>query len=850
MARLEEYRRKRDFARTPEPSGQDGVAAKDSGIFVVHKHAARRLHYDLRLEHEGVLESWALPKGPGLTPGERRLAVHVEDHPLEYGDFEGVIPEGEYGTGTVMLWDRGRWHAKRRESGRIDFVLEGHKLRGSWSLVRMHGRTAKEGDNWLLIKRRDRDVPRNPDDGLVPSELADRSVVSGRRLEEIAADRDRTWTSGGKATPSRGPLQPEALEGTHPGALPPAPHPQLATLAEAVPQNGGWIHEIKFDGYRILARIEAREVRLISRNGQDWTERFPAIAALLTNIEATDALLDGEVVALGADGISSFRRLQEALSAHHTGGLIYQTFDLLHLNGFDLTGVALHARKDALAALLDASGLTGSARVRFTDHIEGRGRDFLNGVCRLGLEGVVSKREDGSYQEGRTTEWLKVKCTRHEELVIGGYTDPSGARAGFGALLVGAYADGRLIYTNRVGTGFSDQQLATLHPRLEALETARSPFDPAPRQRGVHWVRPELVAELEYTEWTRGGALRHPSFRGLRDDRDPAEIRLPAAAAGALGAASPARLRAAGAADGSAVAGVRLTHPDRVLYPDQGVTKLALAHYYEEVADWLLPYLARRPLSLVRCPQGPEEQCFFQKHPGATAAKGVPRIEIAEREGRRPYLYVDRLRDLIALVQAGVLELHPWGSRVDDIERPDLLVFDLDPGPRVGWTRVLRTASAVRDRLANLGLTSFVRTTGGKGLHLVVPLVPSCDWDEAKAFTRGVAEAQAHDDPRRITANMSKAKRQGRIFLDYLRNGRGATAVASYSPRARAGATVAVPVRWEELSPALTSDRYDIENLRRRLRALDADPWEGFEDARRPLTREMMAAVGAAEAGA
>jgi bifunctional non-homologous end joining protein LigD len=905
LARLDEYRRKRDFRRTPEPAGQSRGRAKGAGgSFVVHKHAAQRLHYDLRLEQDGVLRSWAVPKGPEIDPGEKRLAVEVEDHPLEYGEFEGVIPKGEYGGGTVMLWDRGRWRPLHEpEEDRIEFVLEGQKLSGSWTLVRMSGERSDGGKNWLLIrhkldkatgKRAVRHDPARNGKARAEEAAEERSVVSGRTMKQIASDRDAVWTSEGLQGEVPGAKRPEAgsVAGARKHTLTEEPEPQLATLVDEAPGGDGWLHEIKFDGYRILARIERKregrdeEVTLISRNGKDWTGRFPEIAALLAGLPGDEALLDGEVVAFEPDGSSSFRRLQEALSAERTDRLVYQAFDLLHLDGYDLSRSLQAERKRALERLLAGAGFGASGTVRFTDHLTGKGPAFLERVCGLGLEGIISKRRDAPYRGGRGRAWLKVKCTRHEELLVGGFTEPAGSRSGFGALLLGAYdEEGRLVYTGKVGTGFGERQLRDLHARLRELEVDEPPFDPAPPGRGVHWVEPQLVAEVEFSEWTRDGALRHPSFRGLREDKDPSEIVLPAearagTAAGAepgpaTGAAAKDRRKVQGVAKGGAakggaegaggksgwkrqvrpgagrpgkdeavVAGVRLSSPDRVLFPEQGVTKLALAEYYEDIEEWILPFLRERPLSLVRCPQGRADGCFFQKHPTEEMAPEVPRIEIEESDGPAPYLYIGSLPDVIAMVQQGVLELHVWGSRVDDVEHPDILVFDLDPSPEVPWSEMLRVARELRERLQELGLESFVRTTGGKGLHLVVPLVPKLAWDEAKEFAQAVAQAHQQDDRSRITTNMSKAKRRGKIFLDYLRNGRGATAIASYSTRARPRAPVATPVRWDELGGALRPDRYDVDNLRRRLAALRSDPWEGFDDSRRAITRKMQGAVG------
>lgn len=854
MQNLEEYRRKRNFQRTPEPAGAKestpAEEAHEGGQFVIQKHAARRLHYDLRLERDGVFKSWAVPKGPSLKPGEKRLAVRVEDHPLEYGDFEGVIPEKEYGGGTVMLWDRGRWAAvehkgKRRhkaDEDHIDFVLVGEKLRGAWTLVRTSGRSGDADDNWLLIKRRD--------SAAAESRVTDLSVATGRTMEQIAADRNRTWTRAGEVdAQTREVPDPASLPGARKKALAQKPEAELATLVRETPAGDDWLHEIKFDGYRILARCEGGSIRLISRNGKDWTQRFPETAALLANLAGENALLDGEIVIMAADGTTSFRALQEALAVSNTRSLVYQAFDLVHLNGYNLMAVPLATRKRALADLLAASGFTGRAGVRYSEHVQGQGPMFMEHACRLGLEGILCKRADSRYRSGRTRDWLKVKCTAREELVVCGYTEPGGTRTGFGSLLLSAWDGNKLVYTGRVGTGFSGRVLAQLHARLRELEIDECPLTEPLPERGLHWVRPLLVAEVEFTEWTRDGVLRHPVFRGLREDRDSDEIRLPEGVrAGERDAiARPNKIigrgRRGAARDTAEVAGVTLTNAGRILYPEEGITKLGLAQFYEEIEPWLLPQLAFRPLALVRCPEGYTEECFFQKHPGSNTAKGIPRMLIDEKGGQSPYLYVRALSDVIGLVQTGALELHVWGCHVDDVEHPDILVFDLDPAPGVPLSEILRVARELRDRLTGLGLESFPRTTGGKGLHLVVPVVPERGWDEVKAFCHAVARMLARED-KRVTSNMAKSKRRGRIFIDYLRNGRSATAIASYSTRARPGAPVAVPVAWDELTEALRPDRYNVENLRRRLTVLREDPWQGFEAARQRLTAKMWKTVG------
>lgn len=848
MAHLDEYKRKRNFKRTPEPAGAPvrkraaggRKVSKVGKAFVIHKHAARQLHFDLRLENNGVLESWAVPKGPSMEAGVKRLAVQVEDHPLAYGDFEGTIPKKEYGGGTIMIWDRGEWTETHRSDSKIDFLLSGYKLAGSWTLTRM-GKTDRKGrDNWLLIKRSDPQVAdSSPPSNVAGNRKMDRSVVTGRTMAQIAKGQDPVEAPTPKRAPAATSSRPRVRQARTPNQL----KPQLATLVETVPEGPEWLHEIKFDGYRIMASLENGSVRLWSRNGKDWTARFSSIAASLEKMPAASAVLDGEIVAIESNGVSSFGRLQQALSEERTGDLVYQVFDLVHLDGESLRDTPLHARKRVLSELFDLASFKEQANVRFTEHLEGEGTELLEHACQLGLEGIISKHADASYRATRNRQWRKIKCVRHDELLIGGYTKPAGKRSGFGALLLGKRSDtGKLVYAGKVGTGFSDRQLKTLHARLRKLKEVECPFDSCPEQHGAHWVRPELIAEVQFAEWTKEGRLRHPSFRGLREDKNPEDIRMSEPSVREEDAT--AARRKSQRSRSNEVAGVTLSNPDRVLYPDQGISKLDLARYYEEIASWILPQVRHRPLSFLRCPQGRAKECFFQKHPGDAISSHIPRIDIRQKSGKSSYLYIESLSDLVALVQAGTLELHVWGCTVTDLERPDMLIFDLDPGPAVTWPAIIAASRSLQDRLQDLGLTSYIRLTGGKGLHVVVLVKPKSGWDEVRAFTRAVASAHAKDDPKKFTINMSKAKRRGRIFIDYLRNGRGATAIASYSTRAREGAPVAVPVRWDELNPSLTSNRYNVTSVRRRLAALQSDPWQGFEESRRPLTRKMLAAVG------
>jgi len=766
---LETYREKRHFAKTPEPRGR---ASRAKGFsFVVQKHAASRLHYDFRLELDGVLLSWAVPKGPSLDPRDKRLAMQVEDHPLEYGGFEGTIPAGEYGAGTVMVWDRGTWEPEGdpREAyarGRLTFTLHGDKLRGKWHLVRTAA-DASGRKRWLLFKGADEEARRG--DGAIVEERSE-SAKTGRSLDEIAAGED-TWQS------NRDPPEGEGARFVA---------PELATLVDAPPAGDAWLHEIKLDGYRILARLARGKVMLWSRNGNDWTARMPQIERAVAALGAKSALLDGEVVALREDGVSDFQRLQNVLGSADAD-LTYFVFDLLELDGRDLRGEPLEARKKELARLLSKD-----SRVRLSEHVVGDGPEFFANACRMGLEGIVSKRRDAPYRSGRGRDWLKVKCIQRQELVVVGWTDPKSSRAHFGALLLAARRGGELAYVGKVGTGFSEASLAELAPRLERLARPTSPLSHPPRERRVHWVEPKLVAEVSYGSVTKDGILRHSSFHGLREDK-------------------PAR---------DVVLERRVTNADKVLYPDCGVTKGEVASYLERVCPWILPHVAGRPLMLVRCPNG-IGRCFVQKH-----ADGKD-IAVGDPDG------------LVGLAQSGALEIHTSGAHASDPDHPDLLVLDLDPDESLAWKDVVAGARIVRDELVSLGVEPFVKTTGGKGLHVCWAVNGELDWDEAKAMTREIAERIVRAHPTRFVATMSKARRKGKIYIDYLRNGRGATFVAPYSPRARPGAPVAMPLAWDELTGRTRPGRFTVRTAMQRLDALEADPWEKLvERWRRPSARK------------
>ncbi len=850
---LKTYRKKRDFRKSPEPSG-GGATEADGRSFVVQKHDASRLHYDFRLEMDGVLKSWAVPKGPSLDPDQKRLAVHVEDHPLAYAGFEGVIPEAEYGGGTVMVWDRGRWEPtddpeKGYQKGDLKFRLSGEKLSGEWALVRMKGRGEK---NWLLIKKKDEAAQTRGD---ILDQSPD-SVLSGRSMAEIAGDRDRVWSSDGgpgleeirdrvEATEEKEGRSgskrrdPAELSGAGKSDLPKTFRPQLATLVDDPPGGEDWLHEIKLDGYRILAFIRDGRVRLITRNGKDWTSKFSGIADALGRFPLDRALLDGELVAMDDEGHSDFQTLQNSLKGRTDARLIYYVFDIPHAGDHDLTRSPLAERKELLEGLMGEMAADGP--VRYSEHIRGRAREVYTQACRLSLEGVISKKADAGYQQRRSRSWRKSKCMERQEFVIGGYTEPSGSRTGFGALLLGHYDGEDLVYAGKVGTGFDEETLEEMKSKLARLERKTPPFSNPPEgreARGVHWVTPKLVGEVTFTQWTEDGYLRHPAFMGLREDKAPDRVVREAPAPPESGEKSEP-------SDGDGrVAGIRLSNPDRVLYPDQGITKRALAEYYVRIVDWILPHVAERPLTLVRCPRGREKGCFYQKHLSEGVPDGVEAVEIREEKGKGTYVYVREAAGLIALVQLGTLEFHPWGSRIDKVDRPDRMIFDLDPGPEVDWEEIVAGTETVRDRLADLGLSSFVKTSGGKGLHVVVPLVRRSGWDEVREFSKAVAKGLAGEMPDRYIATAGKQKRKGKVFVDYLRNSRGATSVCAYGTRARKGAPVSAPIRWDELTPKLRPDAYTIENLKDRLSSLQGDPWEGFFDLRQSITKSMKRSVG------
>lgn len=861
---LRQYWKKRDFKHTPEPRGKE-IPPGGRLQFVIQKHAASRLHYDFRLELDGTLKSWAVPKGPSLDPAQKRLAVHVEDHPLDYAGFEGIIPAKQYGGGTVLLWDRGYWEpiGDPRSSyrrGRLKFTLHGEKLHGIWNLVRMGGREEAGKENWLLIKEQDEEARSGKNSDVTQSLPA--SVATGKSIEQIAKGNPAVWQSNKSSQKTdhvpqaRRPAKRASAPGALKAAQPKWVVPQLATLVTASPEGKEWVHELKYDGYRILCRIQGGRAVLLTRNGNDWTAKLPHLAATLAALPVKTAWLDGEVVALLPDGRISFQTLQNAFDTHSDSNLVYFVFDLLYLDGYDLRPGSLIERKRLLSGLF--KDRSSSDLIRYSDHIIGEGEAAFAEACRSGMEGLIAKRADASYVGGRNRNWVKVKCGRRQEFVIGGFTDPSGSRSGFGALLLGVYdGHGRLQFSGRTGTGFSMRSLKELHVRLEKLEQKTSPFANPPRDRGLHWVKPTLVAEVAFAEWTNEGQLRQASFQGLREDKDPRKVlhEQPDSDVSRESAGKPSGSRSWRRKDRSGgrpssrgdsqngstvISGVTLSHPDRVLFPEQSVTKLALARYYESISEWILPHVEGRPLTLVRCPEGYTKECFYQKHANDRIPEAVGRVEIPENHGTKSYMVADSTAALVGLVQMGVLELHTWGAKRDKLDRPDRMILDLDPDPAVEWSAVIEGAHLVRTLLNELALRSFVKTTGGKGLHVVVPLQRAHTWDEVKAFSKALADHLAHTIPERFLANMSKQKRKGKIYVDYLRNARGATAVAAYSTRAKPGAPVSVPLAWEELSVDLRSDHFTITNLSERLEHLRTDPWKDYSSTKQRITRKMV----------
>ncbi|MGI6854047.1 DNA ligase D [Mesorhizobium sp. 1B3] len=833
MANLEQYRAKRNFRITSEPAGKR--RRKDTTpdlAFVIHKHDATRLHYDLRLEHGGVLWSWAVTRGPSLDPSEKRLAVHVEDHPLDYASFEGVIPAKQYGAGPVIVWDRGTWEpegdpAADLKKGHLRFELRGEKLHGAWHLVRLRPRGGEKRDNWLLIKSKDEFATTKGD--ILEDEP--RSVKSGLTIEDVAKGKK----GNGKAKAKTATRQTAAKTKSRGEGLPDFVSPCLARLESAPPVGDHWLHEVKFDGYRMQARIEDGKVTLKTRTGLDWTDRFgPDISKALAELDCETALIDGEIVVPDEKGGSSFSALQLDLSERRTSRMIYYVFDLLHLDGEDMTGEPLLHRKEKLRDLLSGEEL---GPVRYSEHFDEPGKVVLEHACRMGLEGVVSKRADARYRSGRGFDWIKSKCTLRQEFIVTGYVPSDKSGRDLRSLVVGYRENDRLKPAGHVGTGFSQRNAKGLKKKLDTLRTDKSAYEGAAgRERRVVWVKPELVAEIEFRSWTRGGNIRHASFQGLREDKPASEVVMerPDSETKA-GEDSPPSRGKTGGRRARAVTKVALSNPDKKLWPEEGVSKQDLLAYYTMVWPRMERYVVNRPLALVRAPDGVGKQRFFQKHASAGMHDAIGTMK--DPEDGEELLFIRDFDGLAGLVQLGVVEIHIWGATIDKIEHPDQIVFDLDPDEGLDVDDVRRAALEVKEKLDDLGLPNFVKTSGGKGFHAMVPLKPKADWAAVKGFAHDFARAMAEAAPDRYTATLSKKARKGRIFIDYLRNGRGSTTVAPYSSRAKKGATVSLPITWKMVADGVGPAAFTIDGVETSARLKAADPWKDFFERGRTLER-------------
>jgi bifunctional non-homologous end joining protein LigD len=815
--RLERYREMRDFTLTPEPRGRVAKKKAKQLRYYIQRHAATRLHYDFRLELEGVLKSWAVPKGPSLDPADKRLAMQTEDHPLDYGEFEGVIPEKQYGAGEVLLWDMGVWTPEDRDAlealrkGRLHFRLDGEKLHGSWILTRTRGNEDKPA--WLLIKRHDEEAKAGYD-------------VTVERPESVKR-------KDARARPALAKYGRQRID------LPAFITPQLATLVSEPPKSGNWIYEVKHDGYRMLARLTKRDARLFTRSGKDWTERLPQLVSALKRLKLDATWLDGEIVVLREDGRASFQALQNAFDFGRDSEIVYYVFDAPFLEGADLRERPLAERKEMLRAALGKS-----SSVRFSDHLAGEAHEILERACAMGLEGLIGKAADAPYVAGRTKTWIKLKCRQRQDFVIAGYTAPGGSRTGFGALLLGVHdiPGGKLKYAGKVGTGFDEHLLDLLTKRLSKLKRPDSPLIDPPREKGIQWVRPQLVCEVAFAERTDEGILRQASFMGLRED-------IPAKSVSEERAQRPpeekSENRPARVKQDQVVHGIKITHPTRVVYPELNFTKLDLARYYDGVGELIVPHLARRPLTLVRCPDGVGKECFYQRHLAMGASPGEVKMLKRERSSKGFYIYIDSHSALITLVQNGAVEMHTWGARAPDAQHPDRITLDLDPDEGLPWQTLVRATEMTRTIVEALKLKCFLKTTGGKGLHIVIPIVPKLPWSEVKEFSRLIAEFLVRAEPSLFTAKVAKERREDKVFVDYLRNSETASAVSAFSARARPGAGVSTPLAWDELTDHEDlRPLYTVLTVPQRLAKLKSDPWADYERTKQSITAAMWRALG------
>ncbi len=821
---LEEYKRKRDFKITAEPPGKVKKSGKKLS-FVIQKHDATRLHYDFRLEFGGVLWSWAVTRGPSFNPKDKRLAVRTEDHPLAYGEFEGIIPEGEYGGGTVMLWDQGEWipevdAAEGIKKGSLKFTLKGKRLQGKWALVRMH--TPDKRENWLLIKEKDDYANTRKKAETFLDEWA-YSVTSGRKMEEIAEAKEVWSSKKGKKEISKVKAKSKTGAADVKKLIKKYPAVQLATLVDQPPQGKNWIHEVKFDGYRLLGFVSGGHVVLKTRNGLDWTEKFPAIAESLSRIEATDAVIDMEAVITDEKGRTSFQSLQRAFREDETGRIIAYAFDLLHFDGKDLTGLGLLERKEKLATLLKKSKNTSA--VLYSEHISGDGEKMLENSCQMDLEGIISKDAGSKYSTGRQRNWVKSKCTKRQEFIITGMMAARSGGRDLGALYLGYYKGKKLAYAGKVGTGFTMKSAEDIANKLKKIKSSKSVFTreemedlPAQEYKKIFWVKPHLLCEIEFTEWTDSEHIRHPSFQGLREDKGAKKVihEEPEKIDKIVPKGNATKKKHD---SGKLVLeGVEITHPERVIDEASGVTKGDLARYYAAIAPYMLKSIAGRPLSLLRCPAGLKDQCFFQRNPGKGLGDHVETFHFRYKGKKYEYLYINDAKGLMEIVQMGSIEIHPWGADIKDIDHPDWMVFDLDPDTSVPFEAVKLAALDLRARLKKFKLESFLKTTGGKGLHVVVPLSGKNDWEEVKTFAENLADQMVEDTPDAYVATMTKSKRTGKIFIDFFRNDYTATSVADYGVRAREGAPVALPVEWSELKKLKAASQFSMDDVLKRIK--------------------------------
>jgi bifunctional non-homologous end joining protein LigD len=858
---LDDYNRMRDFSATSEPAAVKRSSrknAKDHALqFCIQKHDASRLHYDFRLELDGALKSWAVPKGPSLDPKVKRLAVHVEDHPIDYATFEGSIPQGHYGAGDVIVWDRGVWipqedPAKAYEKGRLKFELQGEKLAGLWNLVRTHMPGKQE--QWFLIKHQDGAARPETDYDVVAAEPD--SVLSERTIVAKAPKTAKTAKPKAvkkPATPARKASSTQ-LTGAHKAKLPDQIKPELATLVEKAP-DGQWSYEVKFDGYRIMARIDHDEVKLFTRNGHDWTHKLPAQAKALASLGVESAWLDGEMVVADEHGVPDFQALQNAFEANRSGNILYYLFDLPYLNGVDLREVPVEERRAALATLLKANN--EDPLLRFSDAFNEDPEALLNSACQMRMEGLIGKRLGSAYVSRRSSDWIKLKCKHRQEFVIVGYTDPKGSRNAFGALLLGLHDrdSGELRYSGKVGTGFTEATLNSIHEQLKPLQTKKPAVVNPPSGaefKAVHWLKPKLLAEVAFAEMTKDGSVRHAVFHGLRDDKPakditeerPTAVKTASAKKAAATKAPAAKKKAEPAPSqiGLDQGKVRITHPDRVIDVSSGATKVQLAEYYASVAEWILPQLKDRPVALVRAPDGIAGELFFQKNAERLAIPGITTLD--QKLTGQPMMVINNAEALIGAVQMSTVELHTWNATSDNLDKPDRFVLDLDPDPALPWKRMVEATQLTLSVLDELGLKAFLKTSGGKGIHLVVPLTRKLGWDEVKDFSHAIVSHMAKLLPERFSAVSGPKNRVGRIFIDYLRNGLGATTICAYAARTREGLPVSMPIFREEVEELKGGNQWNIHNAHERLVEVGDEPWADMKKTRQTITAEMRRRVG------